>query len=113
MPRLWGSRSYGNGNSKTHPYDHSHSGNFALKTFGQGSERDQKRTMNDMTEFDSHSEEAIISSKGRTGNAPENANGVMMSTEFTMEVSESNSIDTEKEGGGGRPNRVVSTISKR
>lgn len=110
-PRLWGSNSFGNGSSKKHPYDHSHSGNFALKTFGQssGTGRDGKHTMNDIAELDSHSEEAIIASNGvkTTTGGNRNGNGVMMDREFILEVSGSDTSDVDKERGETKEDYVV------
>lgn len=83
LPRLWGSYALPSGNSKSHPYAHFHSGNFALNTFGQSqsSRRDRKKTMdNDLAELDSNSEEGIIP-KNNTSRTGTGGRGVVMKSE--------------------------------
>ncbi|KAH8881991.1 hypothetical protein GQ53DRAFT_886317 [Thozetella sp. PMI_491] len=83
LPKLWGSK-LSNGAS-SHQYDQSHSGDFAMKTFGQQqsrSTRNGKRGLHDLTVNDGSSEEAIVPPKLNDHKK------IVMKREITMEVSE-------------------------
>lgn len=91
MPKLWGSNMRyglsGQPGARSHPYDQSNSGSFALKPFGQGDDKKPKLSSKrgELTALDSNSEEAIVRKEslelGRN-------NTIVMNSEFHMEVME-------------------------
>lgn len=94
MPRLWDSRYYGS-NMKGHLYNHSSTGDFALKPFGPSRShhlsRDRPRGLHDMTYADCLSEEAPrldSDQKALVGGAKK---GILMKKEFSMQVTDAGS----------------------
>ncbi|KAK0668448.1 hypothetical protein QBC41DRAFT_121977 [Cercophora samala] len=115
MPRIWGGSRYGlsGPGGKSHPYDQSHSGSFALKTFGQGDDKRAKVSNHELSALDSNSEEAIIrpnhlhqgaQSSARGPSLETKNNAIVMNSEFTMEVSDNtDSLNGEMHKGNVVP----------
>lgn len=96
MPRLWGSRYHA---SRGHPYNHSSTGDFALKPFGPSRShhlsRDRPRGVHEITDPDSQSEEVARLDSDRSALVGDTKKGILMKKEFSMKVSDA---DTSGQG---------------
>lgn len=86
IPGLLGSTRYGTGD---HPYNHSSTGDFALKPYGAGRSNQLSRDKPSVGHglyADNMSDEAVPVRTGSQKSVPKK--GIMMNTEFTMKVTD-------------------------
>lgn len=100
MPRLWGSSMGSSAETPRHQYNQSHSGQFAMQPYGTSSSKkstsNRKYGVSDLTTLGNDSEEHIVTSPNQnTGSNEEWNNGIKMSKDITVQVTEA-PLDTSK-----------------
>lgn len=100
LPRLWGSSMGSSAETPRHQYNQSHSGQFAMQPYGTNASKkstsNRKYGLSDLTTLGNDSEEHIVTSPNQnTGSSEEWNNGIKMSKDITVQVTEA-PLDTPK-----------------